>query len=307
MYVLDTSALKEIGKAKLVEAQKSHDLAISPLTFYELLCHLDEIEEKMTFDRQKGLVMKCQLPRILHDPFAFHAIAVGAEHITNESRFEEPSIIEQLLRALDGSSTLDDFYASSIAYPDGQKGRCRDVSARVRKVLDDEEKKYVEHLHQLKDEILREFPECPTNGLLPRDLADVLAASIKKMVSDYQVKDGINDEYLATKVTSSMYMHLGYKAARVAQYLKSAHESGAEFNPDPNDCEDSYICMYLELFNRDVLVTGDKGTLNALKETKAAFRSFFNESLEIESRVVSSQEFLEETQNAQQDGGDVRS
>lgn len=302
MYILDTSALKGIGRAKLEAAKTTHDLAISPLTFYELLCHLDEIDEEMTFARQKGLVMKCQLPRILHDPFAYHAIAVGATHVANTSRFEDPTIIAQLLAQLGNAESLEAFYETTVTYPDGQIGRCRDVSDRVRQVLEDEEQKYVEHLDAIKQELETSFPDCASAGITPQQMADYIAASLKTMVASYKNEDGITDECLATKVTSSMYMHLGYKASRTAHYMKAAHNSGSTFTPDPNDCEDSYITMCLELFKRDVLVTGDTGTLSALRDTKEAFRLFFKDQdqLQIESRVLSKEEFLDEVTEIQQ-------
>jgi len=294
MYILDTSALKGIGKSRLEVAKQNHDLAISPLTFYELLCHLDETHGGKTFERQRGYVMKCTIPRILHDPFAYHAIAVGAEHVTNESRFEEPNTISQLLMNLGNASDLNAFYSSTVKFSNGDVGRCRDIADNVRRVLKAEEDRYTAQLILISTEVQGEFSDCATVGLSPQQLASLIAASLKKMIADYRTKDGIIDDYLATKVTSSMYMHLGYQVARVVEYLQNAREGGTTFNPDPNDCEDSYITMYLELFNRDALVTGDTGTLNALKATKDAFLSVFDGSLQIESRVLSNEDFVAE-------------
>jgi hypothetical protein len=186
-------------------------------------------------------------------------------------------------------------------YPDDTTpGTCKDSADNVRRVLDEEERKYVQHLEVIKEELLTNYPDCAIGGISRRQLGDYIAASLKTMVNSYKNQDGITDEYLAIKVTSSMYMHLGYEASRTLGYLKAAQQSGSSFNPDPNDCEDSYITMYLELFNRDVLVTGDTGTINALSESKEAFRLFFQDALQIESRVLSNEEFVDETKSIQQ-------
>jgi len=297
MYILDTSAVRGISRVKLEAAKKSLDPAISPLTFYELLCHLDEVDGDKTFARQKGHVMKCQIPRILHDPFAYHVITVGAVHVANPSRFEDPGIITQLMEKLGEAKSLDEFYSATVSYSDGTNAKCRDVVARVRKVLDAEEKKYIKHLGAIRSELLAIYSNCASTGITPQELGEYLAASLKTMIAGYRDKDGISDDCLEIKVVSSMYMHLGYDAVRTAKYLQVAHTQGCTFKPDPNDCEDSYIAIYLELFNRDVLVTEDLGSRNALNVTKEAFRLFFKGAFQIESQVISNKEFEDSIQN----------
>lgn len=300
MYILDTSALKGIARSKLESAKLVHDLAISPMTFYELICHLDEVDEDMTFERRKGNVMKCQIPRMLYDPFAHHAIAVGAVHIANESRFEDPFMIEQLLFWLGEARTLAEFHSAKVTFPDGEQRTCHDIAGKVRRVLESEEEMYVQNLHTIKGELLARFPECESKGVSRQELGRYVANSLKTMIDDYRIEDGLQTDFLPMKVTSSMWLHIGYNASRTVAYLQKAQEPGNSFKPDRNDCEDSYITMHLELFRRDVLVTDDTGTLSALNETMEAFCAFFRdtmkiETIQIEARVVSSAEFLVET------------
>jgi predicted nucleic acid-binding protein len=294
MYILDTSALRGISRSTLEEAKRNHDLAISPLTFYELLCHLDEDGKGMSFARQRGNVMKCQVPRILYDPFAHHAIDVGAEHVTNPSRFEDPDMIAQLLKNLDSAQSLEAFYATTATYPDGQKGDCRDISARAREVLDVEQNRYVQHLGEIKRWLVKISPSCASVGIPSQEMAEYINLLLRKMAEGYKDECGIMDESLLMKVYSSIYMHIGYKLFRTVHYMRTAHDSGNTFTPNPNDCEDSYIIMHLALFSHNVLVTDDKGTLDALGDTRAAFSHFFGNRAQIESRVLSKDEFLAE-------------
>jgi len=78
-YVFDTSSLISTGRKYLEVASDKADLCISTISIYELLCHIDEDESgEDTFSRRKGNLLKCQIPRILNDPFADHTILVGA-------------------------------------------------------------------------------------------------------------------------------------------------------------------------------------------------------------------------------------
>jgi predicted nucleic acid-binding protein len=45
-YILDTSAVRGFSKADLEAAAERWRLSISPLSIYEILCHLDEPSSK---------------------------------------------------------------------------------------------------------------------------------------------------------------------------------------------------------------------------------------------------------------------
>lgn len=294
MYILDTSALRGIGKDKLIKIKTLYDIAISPISFYELLCHLDEGRGEDSFVRKKGQIMKCAIPRILHDPFAYHAISIGAMHVANTTRFEDSTIVAKLLLNLEQATSLKEFYASSVVYPNGEKAQCSDIAKNCRDVFDDETRKYLQHLDIIRKNILKFFPDCPQNGLTTSELSSTIKGTINQLISEYRTKDKITDELLPLRVVSSIYMNKGYTISRVIKYMQKAHNSGTDFIPDPNDCEDSYISMYLELFKCHTLVTDDDGTLIALNETRKAFQESFDNSLKIKSQVLSKNEFINE-------------
>ena len=298
MYILDTSVLRSTPTVLLRSAAARFDIAISPMTAYEIICHLDEENNKKNFNGQRSLLLKCGLPRLLIDPFAQHAIAVGAGHVLNRTRLEDPAIIQQLIGNLKESDTLSDFYSTEVQYSDGSVATCREVANRARTVLEGEERNYVAHLRQLAHLISADYPDVATSGLTDQQLGEVIAVSLRQMIKGYRDEDGITAELLATNVVSSMYFHLGYKAHRTAHYLQSA---GPNANLDAipfaqNDCEDSYIAIHLELFRKDALVTSDKGTLEAFAKVQAAFRSYFPEGLSVEARTIDADTFKNEIQ-----------
>lgn len=290
MYILDTSAIRGISRTNLETAKTTKRLTISPYSLYELLCHLDEGD----FDRCKGNVLKCKIPEMLHDPFAYHAISVGAENLTNPTRFEEPIVTQQLLDALEVSNSLEEFYKSIITLSNGDKGATQDVCEKVRRELQIEEKDYVQHLHVVKDELLNIVPVKEIETITLSKFADIVFASLNNLYESY-IRDGIPNSGLKQNIVRSMYIHIGYKLARVITELLHTRNSGSAFSPDTNDTEDSYICSYLDITKDDFLVTHDEGTLSAVGKAIEAFNSKFTPyEIEASAKVININNFNEE-------------
>jgi hypothetical protein len=171
VILLDTSALRAISAEKLISIKNKASLYISPITFYELLCHIDEGEN---YNRQKGNVVKCKIINILHDPFAAHAMSVGADKIVNPTRFEDPYIIKQLIDYLETSDSLQNFYSKSITFPDGTISICLDIAKNIRKILEKEEQKYLLNLDVVRTEIIKRFPESKNMNISPIEMSDMI-------------------------------------------------------------------------------------------------------------------------------------
>ncbi|ODS34381.1 MAG: hypothetical protein SCARUB_00512 [Candidatus Scalindua rubra] len=296
MYILDTCALQSIKRSTLELIRENVDIAISPLTFYELLCHLDETKKGKNFDRQKGNVLKCKIPRILHDPFASYTITVGAEKDTNPSRFEEPVVIEQFLEKLEKAKNLDGFFNDTIAFPDGAKGFCNDVAQRASQVLEREELRYLEILYSLKDmlkyEAKNKYSEDSYNNISPIRFESLISKFVSHLTTAHSVGDGILDKDLLSKVNSSMYLFFGYITARVIKYIKEDVSGNIGFKPDKNDCEDAFITLHLQLLREDTLVTNDGGTKKTLEWIIKTLRE---NQKECKVRVINSKNFISET------------
>lgn len=296
MYILDTCALQSIERPTLELILKKIDIAICPLTFYELLCHLDETKKGKNFDRQKGNVLKCKIPRILQDPFASYTITVGAEKDTNPSRFEEPVVIKQILEKLEKAENLDEFYYETIVFPDGTNGFCNDVAQRCRQVLEREEQRYLKLLYSLKDMLKYECDNKDSEfshiNISSKRFEALISKFVNHLTTAHSEEDDIFDKDLLSKVNSSMYLFFGYVTARVIEYIEVSVSKNIGFKPDKNDCEDAFITLHLQLLREDTLVTNDSGTTKTLEWIIKTLRE---NQKECKVRVINSENFILET------------
>ena len=196
MILLDTSALRAISSERLIAMKEKVMLSISPITFYELLCHLDE---GVNYDRQKGNIVKCRFANILHDPFAAHAISVGVDKLVNPTRFEDPYMIKQLIDIMMSTGSLQEFYGGLVTFPDGTKSACSDVAENIRKRLEEEEQKYLLNLDVIRSEITKQFPGSKNMNLSPEEMSNMIKSGINHLEKSYTDK-GIKDSDLLYNV-----------------------------------------------------------------------------------------------------------
>jgi hypothetical protein len=68
MYILDTSAIQGIAKAKLEVVADKADIFVSTLSVLELGSHLQDSPEEARYLRARGNFLKCAIPSMLEDP-----------------------------------------------------------------------------------------------------------------------------------------------------------------------------------------------------------------------------------------------
>lgn len=254
-YIFDTSALKSAKSDKIKEISKRERIALSPISIYELVCHLDETKnEEDTFARQKGNLIKSKSFEILHEPFANCATTIGISGVVNPTRFEEPPVLTQLIEQLEKSKTLEEFHTKEVTFPNEDIGRIRDVAANARKTFGEENNRYIKHintLHQIIEKI--------------GGYGNIDAKAFVKICESGAASFFDNvDKLLAAKVFASTYAYMGYKLARLLKYQGN--------NIPKNDTEDSFICLHLNLIEPIALVTNDSGTIDALEVAFKAYR-----------------------------------
>ena len=139
MDILDTSAIRSISKDKIKALAGIRPLAVSPISVWELLCHLDETEKSenadITYRRRQGQIGKIAGLQILHDPFAQHAITVGARAVTNSTRFEDGEGAAEVVKLVTISPTLEALYTQTCRLGNGARFSLRGLSANARRVL----------------------------------------------------------------------------------------------------------------------------------------------------------------------------
>ena len=145
--LLDTSSFISISSDELEQYNSENfKIMISPYTFWELLCHLDE-----NWIRKKGQINKCSRIKILDDPQAIieTELQLTVDRLIN--RLPDNQLIPSILECLSKSNSINDFYNSDFMDNKGNKRLISECSERVRKTLDEEAEKYsnfVKRLHE---------------------------------------------------------------------------------------------------------------------------------------------------------------
>jgi hypothetical protein len=288
-YILDTSTVRCLSRKNLEEAAQKANVFLPTFSVWELLCHLDEHIKKesieKSFERQKGQLIKAISLPLLDDPFAAHAVAVGIPNAAHPTRFEDKIMVKKLLVQLSESTTLSDFYSKYVIYPSGERASTEECANRCRIALKNFEDDYINHVQKIyasllanksSDEILElssiEFVQWATCGI--RELAD------------FYKEFGSPPPHFIGKILSSAYPQMGYVLARVLQYHEKAKEIGINsITIDPNDAEDSSICLYLDLPEDKSLVTNDTGTIKAVVLSLSHYKKAFIDKMGFEPPI----------------------
>lgn len=202
--------------------------------------------------------MKCSLFEILHDPFAAFAASIGINNNVNQTRYEEPHALTQVLNCLKESLSLEEFYKKQIIFPNGDIGLISDIANRGRKVFEEENSRYTAHMLLLYKDI--NDAGLNYSNMKAKEFLEICMNAVKSFSKSYTAAY----ELFEAKIFTASYPYAAYKLARLLGYQKRAIENKSNFCIDKNDTEDSFICLHLNIVDPIVLVTNDKGTANAL-------------------------------------------
>src|SRR5690349_10288170 len=110
-YLFDTSAARSVGRARLDAARtKGFELLLSPITFWELACHLGD----EPFVRPRGNVLKGRLFTVLHDPLAELAADIGYPEAANRTRFDDQEAVVAILGELEQANSYADLASRCV-------------------------------------------------------------------------------------------------------------------------------------------------------------------------------------------------
>ena len=264
MDLFDTSCVQGIAGWRFAEIAPRRDLAVSPITYYELLCHLDERDDdgsaRETFRRRKGQLLKLRYFRVLDDPYAHHALSIGASDIVAPGRFEERLLLPGMLAALDASETLDDFYAKEITDQNGRLRLAKDSAEAARQELDRLEREFTKVMAETWEGLRSALEEKAEKEFSDDDLRRAIATFCVKIIHDHQ-EDGAaaGKPRFIERTANSLFPYYGYTVARALEYALDPKRVY-----DVNDVEDGVICLHLDLAKPDILVTNDEGTRRCL-------------------------------------------
>ncbi|ABE31169.1 hypothetical protein DR64_3954 [Paraburkholderia xenovorans LB400] len=279
MYILDTSAIQGIARAKLELVAAKADISVSTFSVLELGSHL---HEEARYLRARGNFLKCAIPSMLEDPFVLLSQRTGTQ--ANPSRREDQIVLDQLLEAVRQSNTLAELDQKTVTFPDGAVASCKGVGARIASGLANEEAEFVSHIQSLAT-VIQLDPEL--NGqhtLLPENLAACLISVIRHL------NPGFNGDIQSPAFLATV-PYAGYLIHRLYKYANARPINEVTLNVDTNDCEDAYIASCLDICRGDTLVTNDTGTIEALRNTISALNTVLQAPIG-SSHVMSNEEFL---------------
>lgn len=282
MYILDTCAIRGISRQKLQKAKNiGIEIAISTITAFELASHLLRGETSKSYERVRGNFLKCEIPEILDDSAVRWADRIGSADIVNSTRREERDLLIQTLSIVSEFESLETLNTKNLCYPDGQTVTLTDFGQRISYILKKEENDHVSRMRKLLDQ--SEF-FLDLDGRYTMT-SEILLSNLR------QAAEGTQKHAPAVAVDSkaillSQALYIGYLLNRLYVYKNSPGK-----DIDPNDYEDAFICLTIDLNAGDVLVTDDKGTVSALRSIMRYLRDCYPQ-LESEC-VMTTDEFTQ--------------
>jgi hypothetical protein len=200
------------------------------------------------------------------------------------SRKDDKLVLMQLISAVEQSKTLSELDAKTLTYSDGAVASCKDVGKIIAEILKDEEQQFTTHIEELAKQANLDPLQNGKHVLTSSALMAILMGGTKSLSGNF-------DANVRAKIFFATAPYLGYLSHRLFLYANRRMPGQSQLTVDPNDCEDAYICLHLDLCSEDTLVTNDKGTLAALSGTT----DLLNEVLPVpisNSHIVSGEEFL---------------
>ena len=253
--LLDTSAVRSISLEKLKRiSDKDCVLLVSPYSFWEILCHLDE-EQK--FNRFKIELIKFKNFSILDDPFGITAKYIKDHNSVIKDRVEDHEMIQGAISVLAKSSSIDEFHSSFFVDSNNNTRQIQDCVKRGRKILAAASNSYRGFVSKIIDSIKCNNSKYET----AYDRHILILSLIDGCVRSIEAQGGNRSEF-ETKLINEIYVYFSYILHRSLEYLKYNNS-----NIDPNDYEDSRICQHLSLDSAVIFITNDKHFYDSVNST----------------------------------------
>jgi hypothetical protein len=285
-YVLDTSALKGLGRKEIEKAAQHARVCVSPLSILEMLCHLDEPwdppedDPQTTYLRRRGNLLKCRSLCLLPAPIADFTTRIGHPDKINETWHQAAELCASLLEKLAHHDNPSDFYASTIIDSDGSSRPVKDVVPQCSAVLEEAESDYVDHM---EDWVTSLDANCPGwSEFEADDFIEVVADECRAMCDEF----GLEESEDLVRCGASLYPYFGYMFSRAQK---------CDASIDANDTEDGLLCLHLGLDMPRTFVTSDPGSANALQNSIEQYQATGDGGL-ARFRAISPDTFRQKTE-----------
>lgn len=289
-YLFDTNAIQGISRQTLLSTlEEGHRMLLSPMSFWELACHLDG----ENFQLARGNARKALLCEILHDPLAEIMIDVGCQDMVHPGRFEDQAGAQAILEKLEEVHSYPELMARQ-AFLGGEMQQIGDFAENIRNALDEDRRSFVDGMRTRCNDYITSFGRDRAINLDGSDFCEA-AIGLARTLQAETVQHGCNVPF--RELAKRTLLGAGYSVARACAYIGSIGD-GQEPVIDGNDLEDYFICLHLGISADRTFVTNDTGVRIALNRTITTFEEYITSSgivFEINARIITTDEFKVET------------
>jgi len=248
--LLETSVFISLSAKELGQYNsKGLKIMISPYTFWELLCHLDE-----NWFLYKSLLCKCSKINILDDPRAVIETELKYNVERLNHRLPDNQLIPEVVECLKKSKSLNDFYNSDFIDNNGDRRLIKKCSEEVQDFLDKKAGEYSNFVKNIYDYLTHENLNLDSDNNCHTAIMSLLEGAVISAKNNSNIVKGIR-----RLIINKYYLYFAYIFERTKQLL-----SDGRTQPQRNDYEDSLICLHLHLDKSLKFVTKDKGLSKAL-------------------------------------------
>jgi hypothetical protein len=268
-FLFDTNGVRGVGRPVLETARAAgHTLLLSPVSFWELVCHLnDPAPSKTTAARKNAL--KAELFDVLDDPLAEIAADLRCPEGANPSRFVDRQMVPALVAALNASASYQDF-CRQPAPGAGASASIDDLAANMAALLQREEQQFVTAMQQRCARFAQEYGRSVAMHLAGEAFCREAVGLAHGLRSDFRA---CGQAVSFAEIANRTLLGAGYAVARACEYIKNV-PAGTPLVIDGNDFEDYFICLHLGASGGRTIVTDDRGTRRAIERVISTFQEF---------------------------------
>jgi hypothetical protein len=263
LHILDTSAIRGLGKERLRAIGKRIPLAVSPYTVLELLSHLSEGE----FLRFKAEISKLDDIDILRFP----QTELPMQQASSRAMLNWVSLrnsIPVILMCAKKSDSYSSFASTSVPFGNAHSRlSLSDFASRVTEDLATLKKDYMVFI----DEIINDLSSYDDSSLNTPDEQRFVAHVKEAMRPSFEALRKIDPEIDEASYYDRLYPHFSFLMRRALGYAQKRRDAPSK-KIDTNDYVDAYLCLHLDLQKPCVLVTQDRDLRLDLSWTLDAIR-----------------------------------
>lgn len=256
--LLDTSTFRSLS-VKELEQYNSEEfkIMISPYTFWELLCHLEE-----DWSQYRNQIIKCLKVKILDDPRAIIETELQYKVERLNNRLPDNKLIPEIIEHLRQSNSINDFYNNDFIDSKGKMRLIKECSIRVQEILDNKEEEYINYVGDIKKLIMEKKYDLNSDECCHNLITELVEGAVVCAKNNSKQKKDIRSQ-----ITDKYYLYFAYIFERTKQLLNDRRAL-----PERNDYEDCMICLHLSISQSLLFITMDKGFAKALNNALKLLR-----------------------------------